>query len=229
VNGIDEERAMTTPQGTIDTRIPGIVLIASSIVALGAMMHHPTAGGADFATFAKNVERVAALNQAVHGTMIVLVGLVTWTVTGFAMRRGLHRPVVLLGLVAWVIGAASMTIAPVFNGFVVVDIARRALASPEISDMLRIALQTVSVGIRVSAVIGAMGMSAAVFFWSADLALARGVARWAGVFGLAAGGGAVIALASGTVRLDVGGMTLVLALWAAWFLAVGSLMILRKV
>lgn len=220
---------MTTSQGTIDTRIPGIALIASSILALGAMMHHPTAGGADFTTFAKNVERVAAVNQAVHGTIIVLVGLMTWTVTAFAMRRGVNRPFVMLGLVAWAVGAAAMIVAPVFNGFVVVGIARQALASPEASGMLRVALQVVFAGVRVVAAIGAIGMSAAVFFWSADLALARGVERWAGMFGLVAGGGAVLALASGTVRLDVGGMTLVLALWAAWFLAIGALMILRKV
>lgn len=220
---------MTTPQDRIDTRIPGIALIASSVVALTAMAHHPTAGGVDFNTFAKNVERVAAVNQAVHGTMIILVAVLTWTLIAFAMRRGLNRSLVILGLVAWAIGAGGMIIAGVFNGFVVIDIARRALASPETSDILGVALRALSSGVRVIAVIGAIGISAAVFLWSADLAPTRGPGRWASVLGLVAGGGPVIALATGMVGLDLAGMTLVLAVWAVWFLAVGTLMILRKV
>ena len=77
--------------------------------------------------------------------------------------------------------------------------------------------------------IGAIGMSMAVFLWSADLARDRGAARWTGVLGLAAGAGPVIALPTGIGRLDLAGMTLVLGVWTVWFLAVGTLMIQRKV
>lgn len=221
---------MTALQDRIDTRIPGISLVASSIVAMAAMAHHPTAGGGgDFAAFARNVERMAGVNQAVHGTMIVLVAVLTWTLVAFAARRGLHRPLVMAGLVAWAIGAVIMIIPPVFNGFVIVDIARRALASPETADMLRVTLQTLSSGVGVIVMIGAIGMSIAVFLWSADLARNTGPARWTGVLGLVAGAGLVIALPTAIGRLDLAGMTLVLVVWAVWFLAVGTLMILRKV
>jgi len=216
-------------QARIDTRIPGIALTGSAVVALFAMAHHPTAGGADFTTFARNAERVAALNQTVHGTMIVLVAVLTWVLIALAMRRGFDRSLVMVGLVAWAIGAAGMIVAPAFNGFVVIDIGRRALASPETTDMLRVALQPLASAVRVVEVIGAIGMSTAVFLWSADLTRTSGVARWTGVLGLLVGAAPIIALATGAVRLNVVGMTLVLAAWAAWFLAVGVLMILRKV
>ena len=213
----------------IDTRIPGISLVASAILAMAAMAHHPTAGGGgDFAGFARNVERMAEVNQAVHGTMIVLVAVLTWTLVAFAARRGLHRPLVMAGMVAWAIGAVVMIIPPVFNGFVVVDIARRALASPEAADMLRVTMQTLSSGVGVIVMIGAIGMSVAVFLWSADLARDRGPARWTGVLGLVAGAGLVIALPTAMGRLGLAGMTLVLVVWAVWFLAVGTLMIQRK-
>ena len=52
----------------------------------------------------------------------------------------------------------------------IVDIARRALASPAAADMLRVTLQTLSSGVGVIVMIGAIGMSLAVFLWSADLA-----------------------------------------------------------
>jgi hypothetical protein len=93
----------------------------------------------------------------------------------------LHRPLVTLGLVAWTIGAAGMIVAPVFNGFVVIDIARRALASPETSDMLRVAMQPLASAVRVIETIGAIAMSAAVFLWSAELTRAGGAVRWAGI------------------------------------------------
>jgi hypothetical protein len=220
----------TESQNRIDTRIPGIALVVSSIVAVAAMAHHPTAsGGASFAAFANNVQRIAGVNQVVHGTMIVLVAVLTWTLVAFAARRGLHRPLVMAGLVAWAIGAVVSVIPPVFNGFVVVDIARRALASPETADTLRITLQTFGSAVGVIAIIGALGMSTAVLLWSADLAADTGAARWTGVFGLAAGAGLVVALPTGIARLNVAGMTLVLVVWAVWFLAVGTLMIQRKV
>jgi hypothetical protein len=217
-------------QNRIDTRIPGVALVASAVLATAAMAHHPTAsGGGDFAAYARNVERIAAINQAVHGTMIALVAVLTWALLAFAARRGLHRPLVMAGLVAWAIGAVVNVIPPVFNGFVVVDIARRALTAPETADMLRITLQTFGSAVGVIAIIGALGMSAAVLLWSADLAADTGAARWTGVFGLVAGAGLVVALPTGIVRLNVTGMTLVLVAWAVWFLGVGTLMIQRKV
>jgi hypothetical protein len=218
-----------TSQDRIDTRVPGIALIASAVVAMAVMAHHPTAGGGDFNTFARNVARVAAVSQAVHGTLIALVVVITWAVIAFAIRRGLNRPLVTLGLCTWVIGTACMIIAAIFNGFVVTDLALRALASPETRDMLRVALQLLNSGIHVIEVIGAIGMSAAVVLWSTELALDKGLTRQAGLLGVAAGAGLVIALATGMLGLDVRGMTLVLALWMAWFAAVGALMTMRRV
>lgn len=221
---------MTAQQESVDTRIPGIALAAGAIALLFAMAHHPTAGGGgDFATFARNVDRIAPINQAVHGSGIVLVAVLTWTVIALAMRRGLYRPLVMLGLVAWTIGAAGMTIAPAFNGFIITDIARRALSAPETSEMLRVALQPMSSAVRVIEIIGALGLSAAILLWSADLMRTEGAVRSAGVLGMAAGAALVIGLTSEIVRLNVAGFTIVVALWAAWFLAVGALMIRRKV
>jgi hypothetical protein len=213
----------------VDTRIPGIALTTSALLAVFAMAHHPTAGGEDFMAFARNVERTAVLNQAVHGVLIALVAVITWGLVVFALRRGVGSPLVTLGLVAWAIGVAGMTIAPIFNGFVIVDVARRALAEPETSELLRAAFLTISAAVGVVAVIGALGMSAAMVFWSADLARSAGAVRWVGGLGLAAGAILVLALLTGIVRLNLGGMTLVLAVWSAWFVAVGALMILRKV
>ena len=67
---------MTHAQDTIDTRIPGVALTTSALMAVFAIAHHPTARGGDFLAFARNVERIAALNQAVHGILIGLVAVI---------------------------------------------------------------------------------------------------------------------------------------------------------
>jgi hypothetical protein len=220
---------MTARQDGIDTRLPGIALLTSSVIALAAMAQHPTTGSIRSDSFAKNVERVASLTRMVHGTMIVLVAVITWTLIAFALRRGITRWLMLQGVVAWVIGAASMIVAAAFNGFVVIDIARMTMRAPETGDMLKVVLQGFGAGVGVIEVIGGVGISAALFLWSADLALNKSVARWAGVFGLVAGAGLMIALATGMMRLNVPGMMVVVAVWAVWFLAVGALMTLRQV
>ena len=220
----------------MDTRIPGIAIIASALLGAFAMAHHPSAGGADFMAFARNVERMAFLNQAVHGVLLALVAVITWGLVVFALRRGVGRSLVTLGLVAWAIGVTAMTAAGIFNGFVVVDVARRALAAPQNSETMFAAFQTVSSAVRVVEVLGAVGMSAAMFFWSADLFFssadlvrASNGARPLGGLGLAAGAVLVTALLTGVARLDVTGMMLVSAVWCAWLVGVGTLMILRRV
>ena len=213
----------------MDTRIPGIALTAGAVLAVFAIAHHPTAGGADFIEFAKRVERLAGPNQAVHGTMLALMAVATWALIAFAIRRGITRSLVLLGVVAWAIGFAAMEFAGLFNGFVIVAISRRALAAPASSEQLRVTLQAMNAAVAVVAGAGAIGMSAAIACWSADLTREDGSARWVGWSGLAAGTLTVLALVTGSVTLDVGGMLTVLAVWAAWFVAVGTLMIVRRV
>jgi hypothetical protein len=220
---------MTTLQERIDTRVPGIALIAGAAIGLFAMLHHPVPGGRDFTAWAANVERLAVINQMVHGTMIVLVAILTWTLLTFSIRRGFHRPLVLLGTVAWAIGAVAMIVAPSYNGFVIVGLARRALAAPETSDMLAATVRAMTAGVAVIAVVGALGMSAAILLWSADLTTSPGRARWTGLLGLAAGAAPIVALATGGITLNTIGMTLVLASWVAWFAALGALMMQRRV
>jgi hypothetical protein len=96
---------MTARQDGIDTRLPGIALLTSSVISLAAMAQHPITGSIRSDSFAKNVERVASLAQMVHGTMIVVVAVITWTLIAFALRRGITRWLMLPGVVAWVIGA----------------------------------------------------------------------------------------------------------------------------
>ena len=64
--------------------------------------------------------------------------------------------------------------------------------------------------------------------WSVAL-FRSGKDRWVAIAGLVAGLGPAIALVVGAVRLDVGGMTLVVVCQAAWIVIVGIQMIRARI
>jgi hypothetical protein len=71
-------------------------------------------------------------------------------------------------------------------------------------------------------------MSAAIVLWS--VALFRGGRdRWVGIAGFIAGLAPAIALVAGVIRLDVGGMTLVVVLQAIWIVIVGIQLIRARI
>ena len=202
----------------------GSFFLFAGTKAAARVTHHPSATGADF----DDIARFAVLNQVVHGAMIVLVAVLTWTLSMFASSRGLQRPLVTAGLVSWVFGAAGMTIAPVFNGFVTVDVARRAVNMPETAETLRIILQVLGAAVDVVEIVGAVGMSGAVLLWSLDLLRGGGATRVVGVLGIVAGAGTLVGLATGVLTLSVAGMTVLLGAWVVWFVSTGVLMALGK-
>ena len=53
--------------------------------------------------------------------------------------------------------------------------------------------------------------------------------RWVGIAGFVAGFAPAIALLAGVVRLDVGGMTLVVICQAAWIVIVGIQMVRARI
>ena len=57
-------------QDRIDTRTPGISLVASAILAMAAMAHHPTAGGGgDFNRVASSAQSVVTGSEQIAGEL----------------------------------------------------------------------------------------------------------------------------------------------------------------
>lgn len=215
------------PNHLVDTRVPGVVLLTSSFVAIVAMTLHPAESADNFDA------RLAVLNRVVHGTMIVLMAGCTWTLSIFASSRGWHRPLVTAGLVSWMFGAAGMTVTTLFNGFVTVDVAHRTLAAPETAETLQTILQVLGSAVDIVAVIGVAGMSTAVLLWSVDLLSARRAGRLLGVLGITVYTGTLVALLTGALTLSAYGLSadgtiVALMAWALWFVAAGALMALGK-
>ncbi len=201
---------MAGTEGEKTDRIAGAALIASAAAIVLAMAHHPSGahGGGGLAGF-------------VHGAMITLLALQAFGFAHFAGRRGLGRPPILAGLVAYGISLFDHVGAATINGFVVPALAGRGQGAVS-HDIFLLAWEANQALAR----IGVFATGAAFLLWSLDLLRDRlPWSRLVGVAGLAAGLVPAALLATGTLRMNVGGAMLVYAVHVAWAALVGLMLI----
>lgn len=207
---------------------PGIVLVATTVLAVVGMLHHPTGGGRSGEELADSLARVAGMSKLVHGAMIGAEVLLLYALAAHAVRRGLERPAVLAGLVAYGVGAIAMIPPPIIDGFVIPDLALRAQSDAEMRAVLA-PLIAFAFGMAIAfAKLASALISAGVVFFSIDLLHERGAARWVGGLGVAIGVAAGAAVVSGVVALDARGMTAIVIAWSVWYAALGVLLVLKK-
>src|SRR5689334_7401672 len=101
------------------------VLLASALISMFAMAHHPTAHGVPPAELLRALIEKQALNAWVHGTLIALLLATTWALVELSAWRGLHRaPVRAAVLLQWT-GVLAMIVAALVSGFLTTRIATR--------------------------------------------------------------------------------------------------------
>lgn len=206
-------------------RTAGIILIASSVLAVLFMAHHPTAETHDAAALAADIGGKALLSRFVHGGLIALIAVQLFAFTVFCRWLGAENSAVGAGLVAYAIGTGAMIGAALISGFVVSDLATHyasesASASQTFMDLLRLSMT----GNQALAKLGVFAMSTAIVLWAFTLFRARR-AMWVAIVGLLAGLVPAIALATGLIHLDVTGMLLVVIAETVWNLSVGVLLV----
>ncbi len=206
-------------------RAAGIILVASSVLAVLFMAHHPTAETHDAAALAADIGGKATLSRFVHGGLIALLAAQLFAFTVFSRWVGTERSAVGAGLVAYAIGTGAMIGAALISGFIVSDLATHyaheaASDSQAFMDLLRISMT----GNQALAKLGVIAMSTAIVLWAFALFRTRRP-LWVAIVGLLAGLGPALALATGLIHLDVVGMLLVVIAQTIWNLSVGVLLV----
>jgi len=213
-------------------RIAGWVLIATALLAVLAMLHHPVGGGGTPEEAADSIARIAGPARLVHGAMIGVAVVLLYALSAFALKRGVSRPLVLAGLVAYGAGTLAMLPAPVLDGFVAPDLAERALGDSERLALFKPHLSLVFSIAIAFAKLATILMSLGVLLFSLDLIGAPGLGGWmgrgVGVLGAAVGAAAAGAVITGALQLNAHGMTAVVAAWGLWFAALGALLAAGK-
>ena len=202
--------------------LPGLLLIASGVLAPLIMVFHPTAQGPDVATRLVSLSEISSLSRHVHLAMIVcVIGL--WLSLAYVARRLPGSGWVWTAVRLYALGALAMLGAALISGFLIGEYLGRALPlmrSPE--DALPSVLLAFSAN-QILAGIGTLLMSAGIALWSVAMVRERGwLAAACGYYGLVAALACIVGYATGAISLDVAGMTAVVIAQSLWSCLLGA-------
>ena len=211
----------TTSSRAPSAVLPGVLLIASGVLAPLIMIFHPTAQGADMAERLTRLTGISALSGHLHLAMIVCI-IALWLSLAHLARRWPGNGWVWAAVRLYTLGAAAMLGAALISGFLIGDYLQRVLPLiPLAEDALPSVLLAFSAN-QVLAGFGTLGMSAGIVLWSAAMLRQPGrLAVPCGIYGVIAGLLCLIGYATGLISLDVPGMTFVVVAQSLWYCLLG--------
>jgi hypothetical protein len=207
----------------------GYAMGGITLLALFALLHHPTGYGRAPADILASIRSQARIDQIVHGVLALIYSLLTASMWLFASRLGLRRFPAAFGLTAFSGALVLLVLAVMTDGFVIPAVASQCLprSSPAcVSDAL-ILLRMSALQIEFLTRFALVGIALAVVSWSAALLSTRAIPRLAGLIGLASAGGQVIGLLLASPILTPHNLLPIMAAQAVWYLLAAALMILR--
>ncbi len=203
-----------TPLRTLHYNGPayGWALIATTLLTVVLVAHHPVAGPGDIKVA---IAAVSGPLQWVHGGLMVLILVYAACFSGFAWRLGIAQPLVMLGWLAYLAGTVMLLLAALTDGFLDGDIARSGIAAA--ADVLRLAFIAVQGLTRLGFVL----IATATVAWGHALLHHKGGARWMGLLALATGGPSAAFMLVSTGRINVETLLWYLTAQTVWNLGVG--------
>jgi hypothetical protein len=210
-------------------RISAILLIVCSLMEMIFMAHHPTVHAQNISDALVQMSHVAIKDKIVHGALILLMYAVLFGLYTYAYRRGLQRAGNRFGLLAYFTGVAAFTGAALIDGFLLPDFAAYAASAINDEAPIRAILALIRTSNQVLAVFGSVATSIGILFWSIDLLRDQLTTRVLAVYGSLMGASICVALLSGALHLNVGGMSIVVYAQAFWASGLGLLMLKNRV
>jgi hypothetical protein len=209
-----------------DGRIAGVAILASAAVGLVAIAHHPTVGTArGAADVFGQIAALSAIDEVVHGVLIVLSGALLFGFAVFAQRRGLHRGSVLLGLIGYAVASGGIIGAALIDGFLVPALGSRYAGAPAQSMGTGLHLLGMAgTAIQILTKFAFVATAVAVLSWSAGLLRARGAVRATGFAGIVAAVVSVVTMVWAG-QLNPHNLVVIVGVQSVWNVAIGVLLI----
>ena len=215
---------MTTNPSDATVKTAAALLIASSLLSVLFMTHHPTLGAPGHETLAHEATHEAGVNGFVHGSLILLSIGYYICLSAFSGAFGRRSMLMEAGIVSFAAATITMCGAALVSGFIVPQAAASFIRAGMESDfdmqlrMLRAFNQTL-------ANTGTIAYGFAIILWSAHLVALKGAAKLVGALGLPLGAAIAGGIITGALELHIPGMTLVVVGVAGWFIALSALML----
>ncbi len=215
---------MSTAERSTD-RAAGAIIAISALASVIVLAFDRGPTSTEFRQVLEQLAALALVRGAVHAVEIAcLVGL-AGGYAAFAARLGLHRPAVLAGLVSFAAGCLMMMVTAVFDGFITQGVAARFADAPaESLEIARGLLRFCSIIVEFLGDAAFALMAGGTAIWAILLCRQPGLARLAGLIGLAGG---AVTLASIVVNPRLGLPLLMTIVFAQmlWYLASAALLI----
>jgi hypothetical protein len=198
--------------------VNGVLLVATAVVSVLALMWHPTrltGAGTDF-------EKQARLAIWVHAILIALSIAGFYALLGFARRLSAAPDLATAGVVAYGVGVIGVMIAAALSGFVSTSLARSYVAADgTMQPMLHELLHYNGMVNQAFAKMHYVAASAALILWSVAILKSRSFSPALGAVGLLAGLANLVILAAGPVVLGVHAVLLLSGVQMGWMVWVG--------
>jgi hypothetical protein len=204
------------------SRTAGWILVAGTLLEVVAMAHHPTVRTADLPTAIRELAALREASAVVHGALIALMLTIAFALTEFTRRRGSATLWIRFGGVAYATGVLLMVAAAMVSGFITPGIASFVPhESPQQLSICAALLTLCRILNQSCANAATLALSVGIGAWSLALLKEKGWSRFTGIAGVLIGALPGLALMLGFLPLSVQGMTQVVLLQGAWYVAVG--------
>ena len=209
-----------------DNRLGGIALIIGAISGMITMSLHPVTGGHPITP--AQFEKLTAFMIGVHA--LAIAGIPFSFLGAFALTRRLDSPsrIALAALTIYALGLIAVMIAPAISGLVGTEILRNMVARGPGSEQWRTLMEYNFLINQAFARIFVVASCTAIVFWSLLIVRTRVLSPALGIYGLLLGPAIIVAMITGSLRLDVHGFGLITFCQAIWFIITGVLLLRSK-
>jgi hypothetical protein len=202
-----------------DDRKAGIALIVGSLGGVLTMAIHPRGS---ISPTAEQVRHLSLISGIAHSIALLSVLLLFLGACGVAQRLAAADRLSFAAVVTFGFACVAVMIAGAVSGFIIPGIMKHMLRDvPESAHQWQIVIAGIFQMNQAFAMIYSVGTSIAIILWSVSGLRNGGIGRGVAIYGCVASGFIVLGIAIGHLRLDVHGMTVVMAGEVLWFIFVG--------
>jgi len=213
----------------LDDRIAGALLVASALLTIAALSHHPSVEARQAGDFVKALAAVGTINGPFHTFMIVMIVALYVGLVGFSLRRGLQSVLVLAGLVAASLGVGAEVGAALIDGFFGPAFGAHLLrGNPASIAQAMPVISAAALALQILAKFGLFSMTAAIVLWSVDLLTREPRSIILASIGCFGGAATLVATSTVATSLTSHNTALVFGIQALWYAVAGALMIRRR-
>ncbi|MCA9130082.1 MAG: hypothetical protein KDB22_23505 [Planctomycetales bacterium] len=216
-----------SPDGRHSDAVVGTILVVTSILVIALILHHPTGRGHDFQEFTRQLHTIHDLNQAVHGTGILMMCVLACCFNEVCNKL-VKTFIAQLACGMYLLGSAGMILAALVSGFVVPNFAFHfSVEHDGQAQTLEAIVHALRSFNHSGYQLGVVGLSLAVFLLSLAI-LRQTQSRILGWGGLIVGALGIIGLQTKWFAPSIQGVLLFFTLQAMWNTSLGMLLMRRS-